>query len=104
MLWQWKLHDESVHVGILVELLHLLEEEVLCDVFLEAEESGGESTCLTCQHFVLHIGLTTSVVTHEDGCEMWTLASCIHNLFHFFCNLSLDGCCCCFSVYQLHIS
>ena len=98
-----ELHDESVHIGILVEFFHLLEKELFSDVVFEAKQGGGEAACFTCQHLVLYVGLTASVVSDKYGGKMGTLTSSIHNPFHFFRDFSLNGCRCCFSVYQLHV-
>ena len=103
MLGQGQLHDETIDIVVLVQLIDTSQQFSLCDVSLEADERRFETTGLAGQHLILHIGLRTTVVTHEHSCQMGLLATTGHDLLYLFGYLSLDGCCRCFSVNQLHL-
>ena len=103
MLGQRQLYDEAVHVGIVVQDMHTLQEPLLGHIVLKADERRLETALLTGQHLVLHIGFRATVVPHEYSSQMGLFATRGHYLSHFLGNLRLDGSRRSFSVNQLHI-
>ena len=99
---QGELHYEAVDLGVFVELLYLLEQALLGDIVLKADEGGGEAAYLAGFHFVGYIGLAASVVAHEDGGKVGTPAPFGQHLLYFGCDLLLDLGCYLLSVDKLH--
>ena len=100
---QGELYDEAVDGGVAVELLHFLEEELLGDVVLEAQQCALEAAGFAGQHLVPDVGLAAAVVPDEDGCQVRTLAAAGYDVLHFLLYLCLDGGSGLFSVYQCHL-
>ena len=103
VLRQWQLYDESIHIVVLVEFLHTVEQFLFRYVVLIANQCGFKSAGLTRQHLVLDVSLRTSVVPHEHSREVWAFAAVGYYLLHFLSNLFLYLGRCGLSVYQLHI-
>ena len=98
MLGQRELHDEAIDIGILVQFVNTGQKLLFGDVVLKADEGALEATGLTGQHLILHIRFRATVVTYQHGCQMGLLAATGHDFLYLLSNLSLYGCCCCFSV------
>ena len=52
---QRKLHDKSVDISVLVEFVNLVEQLLLGDVVLKAEQGGGEAAFLAGEHLVGYV-------------------------------------------------
>ena len=98
MLRQRKLHDESVHILILVQPVNAGQEFLFSHIILISNECRLKATFLASQDLVLHIGLASSVVSHEHSNQMRLLSALCHNLCHLLGYLFLDGGCCRLSV------
>ena len=103
MLRQGQLHDESVYIGVIVQLFDLCQDLVFRDVLLHPDERRTEPAGLAREYLILYIGLTATVMTYQDGSKMRTLAPLGQHLLHLCRYLLLDEGSCCFTVYYLHI-
>ena len=103
MLWERQLYYEAVDVGIVIEAVHALEELCLGDVILIAYEGGLEAARLAGEDLVLNVCLRTTIVAHENCCQVGTLATTGYYVVYFLSYFSLDGCGCRLSVDQLHL-
>ena len=64
VLRQGQLHDKSVHVFVLVQLVYASQQFGLGNVFLKADEGRLKATLLASNHFVLHICFRTTIMAH----------------------------------------
>ena len=93
VLRERQLHYEAVDLVVGIEAVDGLEQFLLGDVVLIANESGFEATLFACEHFVLNIGFATSVVANQYGSQVRTAFALSKHLLHFGSNLLLDvGC------------
>ena len=92
VLGQRQLHDESVHVGIGIEFVHLGQQFFFGHIGLIANQRGLESALFAGFHFVGHVCLAAAVVAHQNGGQMRAFASGCHNLCHFGRYLLFDLC------------
>ena len=99
VLRQRQLHNETIHVSILVELIYTLQKLLLSNILLKTDQRRFESALFACQNLVLHIGFAATIVAYQNSHQMWLLASCGYNLSHLLGNLFLHGGCCSLSVY-----
>ena len=99
VLRQRQLHDETIHVSILVELIYTQQKLLLSNILLKTDQRRFESALFACQHLVLHIGFAATIVAHQHSHQMWLFASCGYNLSHLLGNLFLNSGCCRLSVY-----
>ena len=88
--WQRELYDESVDVGVGVELFDGLQELRFLYGVLEADECGLESAPLAGLDLVGNVGFGASVVAHEYGCQVGAFAALGHHLFNSGRYLGLD--------------
>ena len=87
------MHYESVDIVVGIEAVDCLEQFFLGDVVFVANESGFEATLFASEHFVLNIGFATSIVAHQDGCQVRAAFAFSKHLLHFGGNFLLDvGC------------
>ena len=98
MLRQRQLYDEAVDIVVLIQFIHTSQEFGLGDVILKTDKCGLEATSLAREYLIFNVSLRTTVVTYQHCCQMGLFATTSHNLLYLFGNLSLNGCCCCFSV------
>ena len=99
---QGELYDKAIHIGVLIETVHMLQEFLFGGIVLQMDEGALEPTCFTCQHFVFYIGERATVMTHQNSCQMGTLCPVGRHAFHLGLYLSLNGGCRSLSVYYLH--
>ena len=99
---QWELHDETVHLLVLVQRIDACQEFLFRDVRLVAYEARLEAASLACQHLVADIGFGAAVVTYEDGCQVRAALALADHLFHFGLYFGLYNGCSSLSVNDLH--
>ena len=97
-----KLDDEAVHVGVVVESGDEVEQLLLGDVGLAADDSGAESAGLAGLYLVGHICLAAPVVAYEDGYQVGCAAAVGDKLCYTGCYIGFDGGSRRLSVNQLH--
>ena len=88
---QRQLHNESVHIVVGVKTCDSLKQFRLGHIGLIANERRFKSTLLTGFHFVSHIGLASTVVTHKNRSKMRTFLSSRNHFSHFRRNLLLHS-------------
>ena len=86
-----ELDNEPVDVRIVVEVMHHLEQCILCDVQRFLHQGALEAHSGAGLHFVADIGPTGGVVTHQHRGEVWSLHAFGDSVLNRFCELSFDG-------------
>ena len=99
---QGQLHDEAVHLVVVVQPVYAGQQFGFGHILFVAYECRFETAGFAGQHLVAYVGLAASIVSHEYRSQMRTFASGSDDAFHFFGYFLLDGGRRGLSVYQLH--
>jgi hypothetical protein len=102
VLGQGELHDETVDVGVVVELMHFVEQFSFADGVFEADEGGLEAARLAGNDFVFDVCLAAAVVAYEHGCEMGPLLTFGNHVGHLLCYFCFYLGCSGLSIDELH--
>ena len=89
VLGQGELHDEAVHVGIVVQFTYLGQQFFFGHVGFVANETRFETAYFAGFYFSSYICFATTIVSHQDSGQMGAFASVGHDFRHFGGNLLL---------------
>ena len=99
VLRQWQLHDESIDIGVFIQIFDTFQDLFLGHIVLETNQRRLETAGFAGQHLVFYVSLRTAVVSDENGRQMGSFSAVGDDFLYFLSNFSLDLRRSCFSIY-----
>ena len=90
MLRKWQLYDESIYIGIFVQLFNLSQQLIFRHIRFVTNQRRFEATHLTRLNFSGYVSLAAAIVSYQNSSKMRTLTTTGYNLSHFSSNLLLN--------------
>ena len=89
MFRQRQLYDKSIHIGIIIQLLHFRQKFFFGHITFVTNKSRFETANFTSLYFCCNIGFTTPIVPYQNRSQMWTLTATGNYIGNFSSNFLL---------------
>src|SRR5690606_25862072 len=70
MGWKWQLNNKTIDIPIIVDLLHDLQKCFFRYICIKSFKGRSKSTLFASLYLTAHIGLTCSIISYQNGCQM----------------------------------